>query len=289
MDGYEPPPDEVVRLETVQVGPDYPQTLGMSMVAGRAIGEEDTATSLHVAMANEAFAARYFPSQSPLGRHIDLRGPTEIVGVVRDAQYHTAHEPIHPTVFIPMLQEETGMALDCEIEVRTAGGAGAMASDVRRAIASVDSRVAIGRIRTLREQIASTFGPERTAMGFIVTFAVLALLVASIGLYGVVSHGMAKRTNEIGVRMALGAARLDVVRLVARETLLRLGAGLVVGALLAEGAGSLLANQLFGVTPHDPASLLVAALVLALVVALATARPIVRALRIDPVVALRAE
>ena len=289
VDGYEPPPDEVVRLETVQVGPDHPQTLGMPIVAGRSIGKDDTAGSLHVAVVNEAFAARYFPSQSPLGRHIDLRGPTEIVGVVRDAQYHTAHEPIHPTVFIPMLQEETGMALDCEIEVRTLGQAGTVANAVREAIASVDSRVAIGRIRTLREQIASTFGPERTAMAFIAAFAVLALLVASIGLYGVVSHGLAKRTNEIGVRIALGAGRRDIVRLAAHETFVRLAGGLVVGGLLAEGAGALLGSQLYGVTPRDPASLVIAALVLTLVVILATARPILRALRIDPVVALRAE
>jgi ABC-type antimicrobial peptide transport system permease subunit len=188
-----------------------------------------------------------------------------------------------------MLQEPTGRILDAEFEIRTRADASGIAGLVREAIGAVDGRVEIRRIRTLREQVLATFGPERTAAGFIAAFAALALLVASVGLYGIVSHGLARRTNEIGVRIALGAARVDVVRLVARETLLRLGLGLAIGFLLARAAGGLLGSQLFGVTPSDPWSAAVAALVLALVVALTTVRPLVRATRVDPVVALRAE
>jgi len=160
---------------------------------------------------------------------------------------------------------------------------------VRDAIAAVDSRVQIVAADTFQRQVRTRFAPERTAAGFIVTFAIAALLVASIGLYGVVSYGLARRTNELAVRIALGADRGDLVRLVARETLARVGVGLAIGIALAEAAGSFIAAQLFGVTPRDPVSLGVAAAILSLVSALTIVRPLVRALRIDPVVALRQE
>jgi ABC-type antimicrobial peptide transport system permease subunit len=144
-------------------------------------------------------------------------------------------------------------------------------------------------MRTLRAQVLATFGPERTAAGFIGTFAVLALIVASIGLYGLVSHGLATRTGEIGIRMALGATRLGLVQMVARESLLRLVVGLSLGATLAYMGSRLLANQLFGVTPDDAGSALLSMAVISMVVALATLRPTLRALRVDPVKVLRAE
>jgi predicted permease len=289
VEGYEPRAGETIQLHTVQVGPNYPQTLGMEIVQGRAITFADDLSAPAVAMVNEAFVARFFPSRSPLGRHFTNRTSYEIVGVVKDAQFHTAREPIPPTVFIPMLQEVSGMALDCELEVRTRGDAAPLVNVVRQAIGGVDARVTVFRTRTLREQVLSTFGPDRAAAGFIVLFAGVALLVASIGLYGTVSHGLAKRTNEIGVRLALGAGRADVLWLVGRETVIRLTAGLALGLALSWGTSRILASQLFGVTSHDAWSLAIAALLLAAVVSLATVQPMVRALRIDPAVALRAE
>jgi len=160
---------------------------------------------------------------------------------------------------------------------------------VRRAIAGVDGRLEVGRVRSLRVQVLATFGPERTAAGFLVGFAVLALVVAAVGLYGTVSYGLERRTSEIGLRIALGATRSDVVWLVARASVVRLAAGVLVGTLLARAAGSLVSAQLFGVAPNDPLSLLVAAATLSLVVALATARPLLRSMRIDPMIALRTE
>jgi len=289
VEGYDPPSGERVRLEQIPVGPDYPQTLGMPLVEGRAIGIDDGAGAPLVAMVNEAFVTRFFPSRSPLGHHFETSDTYEIVGVVKDAQYHGARDPIKPTVFVPMLQEKTARALDCEIELRTHDDAAALAALARKEIAAVDARVTITRTRTLREQVLLTFGAERTAAGFIVSFAAIALLVASIGLYGTVSHGLARRTNEIGVRMALGADRADVLRLVARETVVRLAAGLLIGVALSQAAGQALASQLFGVTHHDLLSLGLAAVVLTAVVALATLRPTLRVLRIDPVRALRTE
>lgn len=290
IEGYEPQAGETVRLFTVQVGPDYPVTMGMPLRKGRAIGPRDVQGTPDVAMVNEAFQKRYMPGAEPVGRHFSYNNRQfEIVGVIADAQFQNAREPLIPMAFVAMLQETTGMALDCEIEVRTRGGAAAMIPAVRDGIASVDSRVRILNADTFQGQVRSQFGPERTAAGFIVAFAIAALLVASIGLYGVVSYGLARRTNEIAVRIALGAGHGDVVRLVTRETLVRLIAGLVIGLALAELASSLIAAQLFGVTPRDPISLVTAIGILTLVCALAVVRPLVRALKIDPVVALRQE
>jgi ABC-type antimicrobial peptide transport system permease subunit len=144
-------------------------------------------------------------------------------------------------------------------------------------------------VRSLRSQVFAMFAPERTAAGFLVGFAVLALLVAAVGLYGTVSYGLERRTSEIGLRIALGAARWDVVRLVAKESVIRLAFGLLLGALLARAAGSLISAQLFGVAPTDALCLLVAAATLSVVVAFAAVRPLAHAIRIDPTIALRAE
>jgi predicted permease len=293
IDGYQPASGEKISLETILVGPNYPQTIGMPIVAGRAFTFDDSAAAPRVAMVNEAVARRFFPGSSPIGRVVDFGSKDdrryEIVGVLKDAHFRNIREAVDPSVFLPMLQEPTGRILDAEFELRTREDAGDLAGLVREAIAAVDAKVRVGRVRTLRAQVLSTFGPERTAAGFIVTFAALALFVAAIGLYGVVSHGLARRTSEIGVRLALGAGRVDVVRLVARETLLRLGLGLVIGFLLAQAGGRFLAGQLFGVTPTDLTSAVIAALLLSAVVALSIVRPLVRAMRIDPVIALRAE
>ncbi len=290
IDGYIPAPGEHVDVETIAVGPQYPATLGMPLSAGRAFTPDDRVGSPRVAMVNEAFVRRYLPAASAIGRHFQIRNHEdyEIVGVLQDAAFHSVRDPAPPTVFTAILQD-TYLSDYCEIELGTRAAAGAMAEPVRQAIADVDAKVQIGNLRTLRGQVLATFGAERTAAGFILAFAVLALLVAAVGLYGVVSHGLARRTNEIGVRLALGAARVDIVRLVARETLLRLAVGLAVGAVLARSASSLIASQLFGVTPGDPLSLSLAAGVLAAVVVLATLRPTMRAMRVDPVTALRAE
>jgi predicted permease len=293
VDGYQPAPGEKISLETILVGPNYPQTIGMPLVAGRAFTFDDSAGAPRVAMVNEAFTRRFFPRSSPIGYVVDFGSRDdrrhEIVGVLKDAHFRNIREAVIPGVFLPMLQEPTGRILDAEFELRARGDAGPLAGLVREAIVAVDPKVSVGRTRTLRAQVLSTFGRERTAAGFIVAFAGLALFVASIGLYGVVSHGLARRTNEIGVRLALGAARVDVVQLIARETMLRLGLGLVIGFLLTQAGGRFLAGQLFGVTPNDITSAVIAALVLSAVVALTAVRPLMRAMRVDPVVALRAE
>ena len=290
IEGYVPAQEERVGAETIAVGPNYPQTMGMPVIAGRAISPEDGPSMPRIAVVNASFARKYFAGGNALGRRLQIRAGAahEIVGVVEDARFHSARNPPPPTVFLALLQDSY-LSSTCEVQLRTRGSADLMTAAVRRAIADVDARVEVGPVRSLRNQVLATFAPERTAAGFLVGFAVLALLVAAVGLYGTVSYGLERRTSEIGLRIALGAARRDVVWLVARASVIRLAAGLLIGALLARASGSLVSAQLFGVTPSDPLSLLVAAATLSVVVALATIRPLARAMRIDPMIALRTE
>ena len=290
VEGYAPAPGEEVRLEAVEVGPNYPQTFGMPVIAGRAIGLEDGVGTRPVAMVNEAFARRFFATSSPIGHHFWLDQPEyEVVGVVTDSLFHSAHDQTIPFVFLPMLQETSQRALDCEIELRVHGDADALAPAVRQAVTNTDSRVAVTRTRTLRAQVLATFGPERLAAAFIGAFAGLALLLAAVGLYGVVSHGVARRTQEIGVRLALGAAKGDIVWLIVRDTLICLGIGMAIGAITSALAGRLIANQLFGVSAGDVISFLLASTILAAVALGASFVPAARALRIRPTTALRTE
>ncbi len=290
IEGYVPAPGERVSAETIAVAANYPQTMGMPVIAGRAISPDDRASTPRVAVVNASFARKYFTGVNAVGRRLQIRrgAAHEIVGVVEDARFHSVRDSPPPTVFLALLQDSY-LSSSCEIQLRTSGNADLMTETVRRAIADVDGRVEVGPVRSLRRQVLATFAPERTAAGFLVGFAVLALLVASVGLYGTVSYGLERRTSEIGLRIALGAARRDVLWLVARAIVIRLAAGLLIGALLARAAGSLVSARLFGVTPNDTLSLLVAAATLSVVVALATIRPLARAMRIDPMIALRTE
>jgi predicted permease len=293
VEGYTPPPGQRLRLETVQVGPTYPQTLGMPLLMGRAIGIDDTLGASQVAMVNEAFARRFFPTSSPLGHHLQLNAGNgrqiEIVGVVRDALFHSPRDQVIPFVFVAMLQVTDQMALDCEIELRTRGDASLLATSVRQAVAHIDRRLGVTRTRTLRAQVLDTFGAERVMSGFVIVLAGLGLIVAGVGLYGVVSYGVVRRTKEIGLRISLGASRMDVLALIGREIGTQIAIGLVIGSGIALIAGPSVASQLFGVGARDLASFAIAAAILAFVALLAGLVPALRAHRIHPSVALRAE
>jgi predicted permease len=288
--GYVPAQGERVSAETIAVGANYPQTMGMPVIAGRAISPDDRPATRRVAVVNASFARKYFAAGNALGRQLQIRAGAahEIVGVVEDARFHSVRDTPPPTVFLALLQDSY-LSSTCEVQLRTSGNADLLTATVRRAIADVDGRIEVGRVQSLRRQVRATFAPERTAAGFLVGFAVLALLVAGVGLYGTVSYGLERRTSEIGLRIALGAARSDVVWLVARATVIRLAFGLLAGAVLARAASSLISAQLFGVAPNDAGSVLVSAATLSVVVMLATVRPLARSMRIDPMIALRTE
>jgi predicted permease len=290
IEGYTPAPGENMRLESLEVGPDYPQTLGMPIVGGRAIDLNDAKDSEPVAMVNQVFARRFYPRSTAVGHHVHYLGTDyRIVGVVKDALFHDARDPAVPFLFTPMLQAEGRHALECEIEVRTTHDAATFAAVVRRAIAKVDSRVSVSRSTTLHAQVIATFSSDRLVAAFVATFAGLALLLAAIGVYGVVAHSVAGRTREIGVRIAIGASASDVVWLVLRDTLACVIVALGVGIVAAAACGSLVAHRLFDVTPLDPVSMAISAAALVLIAAAATFVPGAYATRIHPAIALRSE
>jgi predicted permease len=294
VEGYTPKPGERVALETVLVGPSYPETLGIRLMLGRPISLQDSPGRPKVAMVNESFVRQYFPNENPIGRHFGVSGspgPTdiEIVGVLRDAQFHDVRDQIRPIVFTALFQDSSQFGLDCEIEVRTIGEPGAASNQVRQAVAEVDRNLPMNDARTLGEQVASTFNRQRLAARFVSFFGALALTLACAGLYGTIAQTVVRRTNEIGIRMALGAEHHDVLWMILRHTLVLLVIGLAVGIPSAFAAARLVANQLFGLRAADPLSFALAVTALAAVAVVAGLVPARRATRIDPIAALRSE
>jgi predicted permease len=265
--------------------------MGMRLLQGRAINDRDIAGGPPVAMVNQAFARTYLASVNPVGRHVgfdDSKPPDiEIVGVLGDAQFHDAREAAVPMVFTAMLQEDTQFTLDCEFAVRTTGEAGGAASEVRSAIAEIDPNLPLNDPRTLASQVARTFDTARLAARLVGFFGALALALAAIGLYGAIAQNVSQRTNEIGVRMALGAERSQVLWMVLKHTAVLLAIGLAIGLPAAVGAARLVSSQLYGVSPVDPGSFTIAMGVLAAAAFVAGYVPARRATRVDPVYALR--
>jgi len=292
IEGYTPRPGEDVDLETIQVGPSYPETLGMRLVAGRAPGAKDTRGAPRVAMVNEAFVRRYFPTSSAIGRHFSVDSTTpnvEIVGVLADARFRDARRAVPPTVFPAMLQDTSRFSVDCEFALRTDGDPAGAAQEVRQALAEVARDVPQNDPTILATQVANAFDTERLAARFVAFFGALALALACVGVYGTIAQSVTSRTPEIGVRIALGAARPAVLWLMMRQTAILLGIGLLVGIPFAVAGGRLVAAQLFGVEPIDPASLAGAVVALVIAAILASYVPARRATRISAIDALRGE
>lgn len=295
VQGYAQKENENASAQEIFVGPDYPQTLGIPLLLGRAVGLQDTAGSAKVAMVNEAFVRHFFPNQNPVGHRFGFddeksSGDYGIIGVLKDAHFESADErKVQETVFLAILQEQTQAALSVEIEVRTTGDPQAMVSTIRTSIGQEDSKLPITTVRTLREQVDSTFTQQKLAARLVSFFGGLALLLACVGLYGVVAQGVARRTNEIGVRMALGAQRGNILWMVLRDTLALLLFGLAVGIPAALGASHFISSQLYGLRSTDILSFSLGIAVLAIVTILAGYLPARRASKVDPIVALHYE
>jgi predicted permease len=295
VQGYEAKENENTGAQTIFVGPDYPHSLGMPLLLGREISLQDTAGAAKVAMVNEAFVRHFFPNQNAVGHRFGFgddksSGDYEIIGVLKDAQFESADEKkVQETVFPALLQEQSQFSLSAEVEVRTVGDPSAAAAAIRASVAQEDSKLPITGVQTLHEQVDATFKQQKLAARLVSFFGALALLLACVGLYGVVAQGVARRTNEIGVRMALGAQRGNILWMVLRDTLALLLFGLAIGIPAAFGASHFISSQLYGIRSTDVFSFSLGVAVLAAVTVIAGYLPARRASKVDPIVALHYE
>jgi predicted permease len=293
IQGYVPSPNENMETETVSVGPGYPETFGMTLLQGREIGTRDGPGAPLVVMVNETFVRRFLGNGNAVGRRLGFEGSKsaadyEIVGVLSDARFDppSESESVEPMIFAALLQ---GDDLSVEVALRTGADPRALREELGQAAAEVDSNVSITGVQTLSEQVAKNFDEQRLTSQLVGFFGGLALLLACVGLYGVLSQGVARRTNEIGVRMALGAQSRDVLRMVLRETAVMVASGLAIGVPVALAGTQAVRGLLYGLGFADPLAILFAAILLAAVAALAGFLPARRAAKIDPMVALRYE
>jgi len=291
----------------LRVSPDYFKTIGTPLVRGRSIGEQDTATSQRVAVVDEKFVRKFFPNGDPIGQHFGFdwpghAGDFEIVGVVKDTQYRdpSNEDNQNPMFFVPYFQNieftlptYRRMMAQSEyirnLEIQFVGPADEIGPQVRRVVASIDPNLSIVRMSTFGEQVVRVFNRERLIARLTELFSLLALILASIGLYGVTAYNIARRTSEIGIRMAVGADRKDIIAMVLRGAFLQIGAGMVIGIPLVLVAGRLMASKLFGVSAFNPLILAGAVLALVFCAFIAGLVPARRAASIEPVQALRIE
>jgi predicted permease len=288
-----------------RVSASYLPALGQKVVRGRALSEADNENSEQVVVVNETFAKRFYPNEDPLDKHFGLDLPKysdrfRIVGVVNDSKFSSPRREARAMFFAPLAQwtkydEEIMQKLDRRthyisgILLVTGTPPGILEPQVRKAIAEVDSNLTVNNVRSLPEQVALTFDQERAVASLAGLFGIVALLLAAVGLYGVTAYTVAQRTNEIGVRMALGADRERIVRFVLGGAFRRVAIGLLLGIPLAIGAGRLMASQLYGVKAWDLPALAAAAGALGLCAFFATVIPAFRAAAIQPMNVLRAD
>jgi predicted permease len=294
LEGYTSPSTERELVFFNEVSDRYFETLGTHLLAGRDFNAHDVAGSPKVAIVNESFAKKYFHGQDPIGRRYraeqgnKFSDPVEIVGLVRDAKYLDLREDFHSTVYVAASQNTNpGKIVTFELRA-AAGNATAMIQDAKRTAGEVDPGASL-QFRTLAGQVDESLARERllaTLSGF---FGGLALLLAVLGLYGVMSYNMTRRRNEIGIRMALGAQQPRVLLTVLAEVAILIGIGLAIGLVSTIGATHLIASLLYGVQANDPRMFSLAAAVLATVAALAGFLPAYKASRLDPMEALREE
>jgi predicted permease len=291
--GYTPPRGGDLNPFVISVSERFFETMGVRLIAGRPLTSRDEESrSTRVAVVNESFARYYSGAASPIGRTFGFgderaNSTIEIVGLVADTKDGSLREKPRHIVYTVFLVADA--PVEAILAVRAVGNPEAVMASVRAAVQQTHRAISLASLRTMREQIDRSLNSERllaTLSGF---FAVLALLLACLGLYGVLAYGVRRRTKEFAVRIAVGARASDVERLVVRETSSILAIGLVLGAILAVGAGRLAAGLLFGLSPYDGPSLLIAALAIVVTGAVATWGPARNAARADPISALRDE
>jgi putative ABC transport system permease protein len=287
-EGYQLPANEDPELNTNIVGPNYFATMGIPLVAGRDFNVQDREGSPTVVIVNEVFARRYFGGNA-VGKRLRFGSKEpfrEIVGVARNAKYRNLREEPLPFIYTPLAQEpQSGMTL----LVRTMGDPRAVVGAVRNEMRALNKDVPLFAVQTMTEQIADQLAADRVVAVLLSVFGVSALLLATIGIYGVVAFAVAQRTHEIGIRIALGADRRNILKLILGQGMVLIVIGAGVGLALALTATQLLKSLLFGVSATDPLTFVSVVLVLVGTALLACYMPARRAMKVDPLVALRYE
>ncbi|HSU98275.1 MAG TPA: FtsX-like permease family protein, partial [Gemmatimonadaceae bacterium] len=293
VEGYSAKEGEWVDPHMQFISPGYFQTLQTPVIMGRDINDRDDKGAPPVALVNERFAKRYFADRNPVGLHVGMGGnpgtktDIEIVGVVKDTKYESMREEVPYELYRPYRQVEFVQGMT--VYARAQGDPKDIFVAMRRAVNELDSNVPIYRMRTMEQQLDKSLMSERLLASLSSVFGILATLLAALGLYGVMAYMVARRTREIGIRMALGASRGSVVWLVMREVLLLSAMGVAIGGAGAYAATRLVQKQLFGIMPTDTVTMALAAIGIASVALLSGYLPARRATGIDPMRALRWE
>jgi predicted permease len=286
VEGYTQKGDGAAWSVWDHIGPDYLSTVGIPMLLGREITERDQSSSNRVCVINETFAKRFFAGRNPLGMHVEKY---EVVGVARNSRNRNLRDEIEPRFYVPATQPPDVPPRFITFAVRSVAEPSSVLAGVRRAILSEDPNLPITAASTLTELVNKQMAQDRLLARLSMAFGIVALLLAAIGLHGVLSYGVARRRNEIGIRKALGARHSAVMVMILRETGLLILVGLVLGTFLSAAGTQFIASRLYGLAPTDPVAIGAAVAMLAGVALLAAWVPAHRASRVDPLVALRHE
>ena len=287
VEGYLPPPDQQPKVEYNQVGPGYFSTLGIPLISGREFTLNDNESAPLVAVVNETMAEKYWQGRNPIGQRLQVKDQwMEVVGVVKTAKYESVRELPKPFFYVPLRQN---FAINVALNLRTRLAPEKVAAVLAQEVHALDANLAPYEVITLQEQLDRSTSAQRVAVTLTSILGGLALLLAAVGLYGVISYSVSQNTRELGLRMALGARPSDLFRLVISHGLALTAGGIVLGAGVALASARLLGYLFYRVNPHDPLVFASAFLVLTAVSLLACFLPAWRATRVDPVVALRYE
>jgi predicted permease len=294
VEGFKPTKDDEKYSRFDRIGPQYFSTIGIPLLLGREFGLQDTKSSPSVCVINEAFAKVFFKDRNPIGMHITQRfGPEkvmmEVVGVARNARDHRLRDEVPPRFYVPGDQAMGGGIRFATFEIRTAGDPEQIVTAVRKAILSVNEDLPVRNARPLVESVDLVNAQPRMVARLCTIFGVMALLLAATGLYGVLSYGVARRTNEIGIRMALGAGRGRVIQMILRETGVMIAIGVMAGVAFTAIGVQLVKSRLYGLGVLDPLAVTSAIVILTLVALIAGYIPAARAARVNPTQALRHE
>ena len=287
LEGYEPRAHEAMDIRSAQIGPEYLHTMQIALLAGREFTVQDGDNSQKVAVVNEALADRYWPHQDAIGKRVWAEGHwSTIVGVAANSDYDGLNEQPRPFLYLPLFQDYTSHPI---IHARVTGDPLAFAPVLEKAVHELNADLPLFDVDSLLMRVQAASTNARIAGTFVGVFGLLALVLATVGIYGVIAYTTRQRTREIGIRVALGARQADVFRLVVGQGLRLTLAGLLIGLALSLTLTRFLQSQLFGLAASDSVTFIGVAVLLSMVALAATYIPARRASRVDPVQALRKE